>query len=334
MDPLEKLIPILEQSVQRGFFTSVRRWRDSVSYRALVDALKAGDVYAALRALSPIDAHFRPLGAAIEQGYETTGHDVTVEVLRQRPVGIRIAPVFDVRAPGADIWLRSHTADLIRQITADQRALIETALAPLRSGEDRLMTGETPEKIALDLVGRVNKHTGSREGGILGLTTQQAQWAANYETELDALDPKALTRNLRDKRFDGTIRKAIASGQPIPEDKRQAMVAAYRNRTLRYRAETISKNEADQVAIEAQQEAWKQAIGRGVVQADQLARYWLTVGDDRVRPTHAAIPGMNKAGVGLNEPFQTPKGPTLQPGWQFDAGCRCRVRIRVKKPAE
>ena len=139
----------------------------------------------------------------------------------------------------------------------------------------------------------------------------------------------ALTRKLRDRRFDRTVQKAIREGKPIPAETRQAMAAAYRNRALRFRAESIAGNEAGLALQEAQDEAWRQAIARGAVQEQDVRRFWVTAGDDRVRPTHRAVPGMNKAGVGLREPFQTPKGPAMQPGWSFDPGCRCRTLIRI-----
>lgn len=98
---------------------------------------------------------------------------------------------------------------------------------------------------------------------------------------------------------------------------------------MKFRAENIALNEASEVAHAGQIAAWEQAIARGAVAADRVRRYWLTAGDDAVRPLHAAVPGMNEGGVALHEPFQTPRGPTLQPGWRFDPGCRCRVRVRI-----
>jgi hypothetical protein len=218
---------------------------------------------------------------------------------------------------------------------------VRQVLAPLRDplGSSPMLTGETPQKLALDLVGRVSRATGRREGGFLGLTSEQATWARNYEISLGDVEAKvppsadALTRKLRDRRFDRTVAKAIREGQPIPDETRQAMVAAYRNRTLRYRAETIALNEASTALHAAQIEAWDQAVARGAVAEVNVRRFWITAGDDHVRPTHRAVPAMNRGGVGLHEAFQTPKGPTMQPGWQFDPGCRCRVRVRIVENA-
>jgi hypothetical protein len=334
-DRIAKLIEAWEPQIRAAFLAAVKTWRDRIVLADLVTMLKRGDVEGAIRAVGLEPARFRPLDVALTQAYEAGGIDATLQIRPQMgPLGLRISPVFDVRASSAEAWLRDYTAGLIRQITDDQRDAIRQILAPLQSGQDAMLTGETPQKLALDLVGRINRATGHREGGLLGLTTQQAQWATNYERELTGVpDVGALSRKLRDRRFDAAVRKAIAADQPIPAKTREAMVAAYRNRSLLYRANTIAQNEASTVMHESQVEAWDQAIRRGAVAEANVRRFWITAQDDHVRPTHRAVPGMNPEGVGLHAPFQTPKGPTMQPGWAFDPGCRCRVRVRVIEDA-
>lgn len=331
MDRIERLLKAWEPRIKAAFLESVRLVRDQISVPELVKMLRVGDVEGALRVVGIEGARFRPLQAAIEAFFEAAGIDATVGVNKGPHVGLAI---FDVRSPRADGWIRTHATQLVTQITDDQRQMIRQALYPLQSGGDQLLTGDTPQKLALDLVGRVSSVTRRREGGIIGLNAEQAKWAASYEQGLEGVPgADALTRKLRDRRFDRTVAKAIRDGQPIPEATRAAMVAAYRNRALRLRAETIALNEASEVAHEAQVEAWRQAVGRGAVQESAVKRFWITAGDDHVRRTHREVPSLNAAGVGLEQPFQTYKGPVMQPGWRFDAGCRCRVRVRVVEAA-
>lgn len=334
-DRIEDLLKAWEPEIRAAFLAAIKEIRDRVRLNDLVALLKAGDVEGAIKAVGIEPAAFRPLGLTLERAFEAGGIDATLAIKPVTgPLGIRVAPLFDVKAISAETWLRQHTTDLITQITEDQRTLIKRVLAPLSSGQDPMLTGDTPQKLALDLVGRVSRMTNRREGGLLGLTTQQATWAQNYEAELQGVpSAEALTRTLRDKRFDRTVKKAIDAQKPIPAETREAMVAAYRNRTLLYRANTIALNEASTVAHQSQVEAWDQAIRRGAATEAQVRRFWITAGDDHVRPSHRAVPGMNDHGVGLHEPFATPKGPTLQPGWAFDPGCRCRVRVRVIEEA-
>ncbi len=329
-DRIEDLLKTWEPRIRDAFLQSVRAMGSRVDVAAVTAMLKAGNIEGAFRAVSPDPTSLRPLAAAIEQAFEAGGVDATDGIKPTRgPLGLRISPIFDVRAPSAEIYIRQRTTDLVRQITEDQRDLIRQTLQPLQSGIDAMMTGETPQKLALDLVGRINKVTGRREGGVLGLTSHQAQWARNYESELSAAipDADALTRKLRDKRYDRTVAKAIRDGTSIPAATRRAMVDQYRNRALRARADGIASAEALSVLHHSQLEAWDQAIGRGAVTENKVRRFWITAGDDRVRPEHAAIPGMNASGVRLRETFQTPDGPQMYP--PIDPGCRCRVRVRV-----
>lgn len=330
LDVIERLIRQLAPDIAEAFLAAIAKLVEAISFRRLVAALEAGDVARAVDLVGLEPARFRPLERSVFVAYETGGVDITAGIDRRRRANVQA--LFNVNEPEAKRWLEGHTTDLIRQITEDQRRLIERELSPLRSGLDPMVTGQTPQKLALDLVGRVNRATGKREGGILGLTSQQAEWARRYEGELAGVpDAAALSRTLRDKRFDKAIRRAIAEDRPLDAKTRQGAVEAYRNRALRYRAETIAENEAHTVLHQAQQDAWDQAVGRGVVAASRVRRFWITAGDDRVRPHHAAVPGMNEKGVGLKEPFQTPRGPAMLPGWRFEAGCRCRVRVRINE---
>lgn len=329
-DHIRKLIESWEPAISKAFLEAVQAIRDQVRIGRLVELLKVGDVEGALRELGIEAAAFRAFERQIHVAYESGGIDVTTAISKMRRSNAR--PLFDVNAPASQAFLTDHTVNLIRDITEDQRNLVRRALGPLTSGLDPMLTGDTPQKLALDLVGRVNRVTGKREGGLIGLTSSQAEWATNYAAEVSGVpDPSALTRKLRDKRFDKTVAKAIRDNEPIPAKTRDAMVNAYRNRALRFRAETIAGNEAHAVLLQAQQDAWDQAISRGVVEYDRVRRFWVTFGDDRVRPEHAAVPGMNPKGVGLKEPFQTPLGPAMNPGWSFEPGCRCRVLVRVRE---
>ena len=331
-DRIAPLLRTWEPAIRSSFLGAVKGITDEVRLNDLTGMLKALDYEGAVKAVGLAPVKFRPLVVAVESTFEAGGVDATLAIRPTRgPLGLEIRPSFDVTAPAADQWRRERTTGLVRQITEDQRDLIRQAMAPLLSGLDPIVTGQTPQKIALDLVGRVNRLTGRRDGGIIGLTSQQADWARNYGTELAGVppNPSALTRKLRDRRFDRTVKRAIAEGKEIPASTREAMTRNYKNKALRYRANTIAGNEASTALHESQVEAWEQAIDSGVADENKVRRFWFTAGDDAVRPHHAAVPGLNPSGVGLRAAFNTPIGPALQPGWSFEPGCRCIVRVRV-----
>lgn len=328
MDQIEDLIRTWEPRLREAFMNTIRDIRDAARIERLARLIEAGNLDGVIAELGLEAASFRPFESVIYAAYESGGVDITVRISRLTR-GAVARPVFDPRTPASVAWLTDHATRLIREITEDQRELVRQRLAPLASGQDRMITGETPQKIALDLVGRINRATRRREGGIIGLTSSQAKWVRNYEEELRGERPLsgALDRALRDKRFDRRIERALRTGEPIPEETIQKMVAAYRNRALRRRGEAIAQNEAHQLLHRAQFEAWDQAIQRGVVPETRVRRFWRDRADARVRPWHSEVKHMNAKGVALRQAFQTPVGPAMNPGWEFEPGCRCRVTV-------
>jgi hypothetical protein len=117
---------------------------------------------------------------------------------------------FDVKNPRAEDIIRQRSSEQITAVTENTRqaarVLIEAGYA----------SGRNPNDIALDLVGKVNRATGNREGGIIGLTGPQTQAALNLRDRLASGTAsemrKVLGMGLRDKRFDSVIEGAIKSG--------------------------------------------------------------------------------------------------------------------------
>jgi hypothetical protein len=107
------------------------------------------------------------------------------------------------------------------------------------------------------------------------------------------------------------------------------MKVAYANKALRWRAENIARTETLRALGAAQTAAYQQAIDKGQLDPSLIRRFWVTSGDSRVRPTHRLIPEMNPNGVGWNEPFKTPDGPSMHAPHDRDHQCRCVERIDI-----
>jgi hypothetical protein len=234
--------------------------------------------------------------------------------------GLRVTFQFNIRNPNAEAWLSERSSTQIKKILDDQLIMIRSHLV---AGMEK---GLNPRTVALDLVGRIGA-TGKREGGAIGLTSTQDQWARNYADELASDNPlKALERQLRDKRFDAAVKRAAADGKPIPVELRQKMVAAYRNRALRYRAEAIARTEAMAALHEAQQQAIEQAVASRSIAKAQVGFVWRTAHDNRVRESHQEMDGQT---VKLGEKFVTGHGNYLEfPGdpngpVEDVVNCRC-----------
>jgi uncharacterized protein with gpF-like domain len=210
-----------------------------------------------------------------------------------------------------------------------------------------LIDGRNPKNVALDIIGRVDYATGKRTGGIIGLTSNQSNWVGNVRNELQEINraiveklPQAevsgyFNRELRNKRFDRTILKAVRENQPLPQDTIEKLVTNYKNNALQYRGETIGRTEAIQSLNASKHEAIKQAVDMGAVKASAVKRIWDSAGaDGRTRASHLAMDGQS---VGLDEPFTSPDGFQLMfPGdtsLGADAGeiinCRCNVRDEI-----
>lgn len=324
---LAQLIDTWDPLVQQAFLQAIYDARAGAHVDQIVRMIEAGNIDGAIRAAGLDPNVFRPFDLAITQAFEAGGN-LTAQAVPAiiSADGLRTVFRFSVRNPAAEDWLLNLSSNAIQQILTDQRQMIREVLTTGMS------KGLNPRTVALDLVGRIDKATGRREGGLIGLTSSQAKWVQNYEEELRSINPSAaLDRLLRDKRFDPTVRRAIDTGDPIPSDTVDKMVVTYRNRALRMRAEAIGRTEAMAALHGAQEQSIQQAIDAGI--DPQNVRFvWHTARDKRVRDTHKTMEGET---VGVGEPFITGSGAQLMyPGDpngppEEIINCRCDRSVRI-----
>ena len=334
-DPFEAFVEKWSPTLRKAFLDSIAGIRDKASVAAISRQLSDGNVEGAVKALGLDVNAFMPVKVSITSIYGNYGVGITGGIPQARDaVGAIIKTVFDDRSQRASAWLNARSGGLIKDITEDQRAMIRRVMA------EGIAAGKKTDAIALDLVGRIDKRTGKRTGGLIGLTDSQEEWQRKYSAEVASTDPiqlkKALGRGLRDKRFDRYINAAIEKGEPIPKEIRAKMIAAYRNASLEYRAKTIARTEIGRAMQASATEGWQQAIDAGQVAESDVRRFWRTRGDERVRVSHQSIPELNKGGRGWSEPFATPSGSSMHAPHDDDVGCRCSEEIRlvyVKKRA-
>ncbi|MCC0013874.1 MAG: hypothetical protein H6877_11225 [Rhodobiaceae bacterium] len=205
---------------------------------------------------------------------------------------------------------------------------------------DGLEKGRAPRATALEIVGRVNKTTGKREGGFIGLTSQQAEYALSAREELLSGDPKLLrhylTRELRDKRFDRLIMKVIDGRETITAADAAKIVGRYKDKMLKFRGDMIARTESLTALRAGRHEGYAQLLDSGTVTEDQIERTWDATGDKRTRLDHLAMEGQKVRG--LSAPFVAPDGSQLMfpgdtslgaPGAQTIA-CRCIEKVRIR----
>jgi hypothetical protein len=328
-EQLDALIDLFVPDLRSAFLAAIQDIVDTVLLNQLIEAIQTGDVEGAFRAIGYSDAAMRPLTAAIERAFETGG----VMTGRTFPQHLntysgRAVFRFDVRNSRAEAWLRDHSSTLITRIGDETRTIVRNTMTV------GMQDGRNPRNTALDIVGRIDKATGRRVGGVIGLTEQQEYWVRSTRTKLVQLDKAYFDLELRDKRFDRTVAAAIRDGKPLPVDVVDKLVNRYKDNALKYRGDTIARTEALQSLNRAEWEATKQAVDLGATKTDNVRREWDSAGDSRVRWSHRKMNGQR---VGVDEPFVSPSGAKMMhPGdTSLGAGanevvaCRCRVRTVI-----
>ena len=223
---------------------------------------------------------------------------------------------FDQAQPRAVDHMRQEKLRLIREFTDASRDATRRALT------DGIERGLNPVAQARNF----------RDA--IGLTEYQERTVINFRRALDNavnVPSDALGRDLRDRRFDPSIRRAATTGQPLSAEHKERMVARYRERLLRYRAETIARTEALRATHTALHEAYQQFGESGSVAVEELQRTWISTRDNRVRRDHAAASGQKR---GLHELFLVGGWPMLHPGdpnapASQTINCRCAVTTRM-----
>lgn len=199
--------------------------------------------------------------------------------------------------------------------------------------------GDGPMTIALDLAGRINRVSGRREGGVLGMTSAQAEAASNYYDRLVSGDSSmmraALDMKLRDRRFDSVVEKAIDEGTGVLAEDALRMYEKYVDKAVELRGETVSRTETGQAVMAANHEAVEQGLEKTGYTPDAVTRIWRTASDNKVRDSHAEMDGQEVSG--LDTPFTSGNGAQMMHPLDDSMGasaddiinCRCDVEVNV-----
>jgi hypothetical protein len=147
----------------------------------------------------------------------------------------------------------------------------------------------------------------------VGLTARQAQAVLNYRDALETLDGDALDRQLRNFLEDDTVQDAIDSGTPLDGSMVDKLVQDYTDNHLDYRADTIARTEWTRAANYGLQDAYEQAIDRGVFPSSAVRQYWRIALDEKTCDVCKSILNINPDGVEIGEPFRSTDGDVDAP---------------------
>ena len=320
---LERLLAQYDREIAAAFLAAFDRAASAVDRAAVEAALRAGDVGRAVALLQMRDELLAPLAEAIRSAYVAGGTAITAAIPASRAV-----IGFDGRHPRAERWVGEHVGGLIREIVADQRQMVQAVTL------GQIEAGRNPRAVITQIVGRVGPG-GTREGGVLGLTTRQAEYVTNARAQLASLDAGYFDRARRDRRFDGLVRRAIAEDRPLSQTDIDRIARRYEARLQGYRGEVIARTESITALRAGRHEGIAQGIEQGAFTAEQVTRVWDSSGDARTRPDHEAMNGVTVHGI--DEPFVLPDGSRmLYPGDtsmgaapEQTVNCRCLERFKL-----
>ncbi len=308
---LQDLADRLEPSLRRAFLDmAVSLSPESVA--ALVRLLEAGDIDAAVayligspRAVAAVTAVSAAYASGIIRTVSAVIRDIGADGPRRLVIASPVASPDLIAAVRR--WEDGAFARVRRDVTAGLRETIAS----------ELQRGIGPRQVAVRL----------KAGAAGGLTAYDRKIINSFRQALEeGRVGDAARRTLRDRRL-----KISDTLTPAQIDK---AVAAYERKLIAFRAETFARTAAMQAANEASGVGWKEAVRQGVVPVNEVKRFWVVAQDERLCPTCAPVPGLNEAGVGLDDLFTTPNGPALHP--PLHPNCRCttwtrRIRAGVRQ---
>jgi hypothetical protein len=311
---LSRLAATMHPALVAGYLAALEEIQKRFPSEEVERLVRAGDaagVAAAVMSTATMQHAFIGFRTAIRSAIGTAAEYFAREVPPTRVGGHVLRVQFDVLAPDTVKAVRTYEAVVLRESgNTIKEAIVQAVEAGLEQGIN-------PRTIA----------RGIRD--IVGLSPSQEMWVRNFRDELVRGDIKALERQLLDKRFISTIRKAFA-GDGLTAEQIDTMVANYRRRVISYHAETT----AHQIALNSLKigklEIWQQSVDQGVVTAEELEQTWRTRIDGKERDTHHDMNGIT---IPWGQRWHVPGvGFVRYPG-EKEFNCRCVPIFGVKRKA-
>lgn len=325
---LSELLAAYPERIRLAFIAGIRELQDQAQVNELVRALERGDVQAAVDVLYVESAAYREFQDVLEAGYGDGGASQIAELGRlEDQQGNRFVFRFSARNYQAERIIRDYSSQRITAIVNDQRRAIRTAL------EEGLSRGDNPRTSALNVIGRVDRRTQRRIGGIIGLSAPQERAVSSARRELGTGEYGSyFRRERRDRRFDSLVRRAQREERALTQAEIQRLTGRYSDRLLALRGEAISRTETLSALNMGRYQAIEQLIDTGKVRRQDVTLVWNAAKDLRTRDTHRVLDGES---VPFGEAFTTMRGASLRypgdprGGAAEVVNCRCNLQTRI-----
>lgn len=319
LDALRKFEP----SIRREFEKAITLATSAVDLKKLAGLIETGRVEDAVKLLRIDQSVLWPLHEAV-RNTAMAGGSMAAEIA---PRGLRGVFGFNGRHHRAEQWVSQHAGQLIEGIT---RESLDSIRQVILSG---LQEGRSSRVVARDITGRQVGR--KRVGGYLGLNSQQTDSIISGRAKLASGDPKLmreyLNLKLRNKQFDGTIKKAIREGRAVTGNQLDRIMEAHRFKALGYRGRVIAKHQARQAMAAGREEGMLQMLENPEVEA--VTARWQHNLSEKPRHDHVAMSGTV---IELGGTFNFPDGSRLKHPHEKGApathtiGCNCMAMYRVR----
>jgi hypothetical protein len=325
----ERILEAIEKGLAKEFAVTIEDLRKHANISELTAAVKARDVDRAMAALDIDPAAYGPVQEELRKAFIIGGVGA-VDEFPKPPEAPRMVIRFNVRNTRAETFLAQKSSELVQQIIDEQRDAIKVLL------EAGLAHGDGAKRTALDIIGRIDKATGRREGGVIGMTKQQGKWLVNARDELESGNYDSfLNRALRDKRFDKKLIRLLAKEGRLTKSEIDNILLKYSNKILGFRGQMIARTEGIEALNSGRLEGLRQSMEKAGVSEREVKRTWDSSGDSRTREDHRIMDGQEVEGSdGI---FRAPDGSRLRYPGDKSLGasaaqtilCRCFVKVEV-----
>lgn len=317
------LLARYSKAIRDAFMAAIARVRSTITLWRVTEALKNRDLGAAVEEIHFEMPILNPILEQIRLAYLAGGENAADQVPKQDGSGLPFLTIFDIRHPIADAALSAYLTGLALRIRTEQVQSLHSAFAEgMRQGLD-------PAQNAVAVIGRINRATGRREGGVIGLSAPHTAIVTRTREDLASGDPQRMARvfNLktRERRFDKIVQRAIKLGQPVSHADVEKIVGRLADGYLKLRADTIGHTEAMTALNSATLELLRQVMSSDKVDSAQTEKEWRTHLDGRERHTHHLLDGQTQP---ADSPFLSVSGATLKFPGDPDAPVEERVNCR------
>ncbi len=310
LDRLDELLSQQEAAIRRAFRQFLSSVESEAIQQAIMAKLESGDVGAAM---AIVDSYVVRMGAVFAQINLAVGTFTALELaqlVQDAAPEVIGAISFDPSYPRAAEIVAAHRAQFVQQFTSQQRLATSQAIArSFREGDGPIETARAFRQS-------------------IGLTAHQEAIVDRYRKKLVNLDRTALQRELRNRRDDKIISRAIERNRPLTEKQIERNVAIYRRNMLQSRAETIARTEGLQAMNEARDESLDQMLEQTGLDPKRVIDMWNALRDKRTRDFHASMNGQKRPrGV----PFVDGHGNKLRYPGDPRAPAETRINCRCQK---